>query len=370
MLDAEKDLEKFKLALDNISDNVIITDPDGLVVYANKAVENVTGYKPEEAVGKKSGALWKTPMPKEYYQNMWDTIKRQKKVFVGEIRNKRKNGEIYTAVISISPVLDKEGKVEFFVSVERDVTKEKEVEQAKNEFITLASHQLRTPPSIISWYTETLQSGDLGPINAKQASYLAEIYRANQRMVAIINSLLNISRVEMGTFKISPKEVDIGNIIDEIVKELTSRFDRKVEIKRNYDPTLGHFNVDPNIMEIVIENILSNSFKYGPPEGARIEITAKMEDGALFLSVKDNGIGIPLKVQDKIFERLTRADNAISVSPDGTGLGLYMVKKIITEGFGGKIWFQSEENKGTTFFISIPAGHMEKKAGTSTLVRV
>jgi PAS domain S-box-containing protein len=233
MLDAEKDLEKFKLALDNISDNVIITDPDGLVVYANKAVENVTGYKPEEAVGKKSGALWKTPMPKEYYQNMWDTIKRQKKVFVGEIRNKRKNGEIYTAVISISPVLDKEGKVEFFVSVERDVTKEKEVEQAKNEFITLASHQLRTPPSIISWYTETLQSGDLGPINAKQASYLAEIYRANQRMVAIINSLLNISRVEMGTFKISPKEVDIGNIIDEIVKELTSRFDRKVEIKRN-----------------------------------------------------------------------------------------------------------------------------------------
>ncbi|MDR3549092.1 MAG: PAS domain S-box protein, partial [Candidatus Pacebacteria bacterium] len=141
----EKDLEKFKLALDNIADNVIITDPEGIVVYANKAVETVTGYRPEEAVGKKSGALWKAPMPAEYYRHMWDVIKNQKKVFVGEIRNRRKNGMIYTAAISISPVLDKNGDIEFFVSVERDVTKEKEIDRAKSEFMSLASHQLRTP---------------------------------------------------------------------------------------------------------------------------------------------------------------------------------------------------------------------------------
>jgi PAS domain S-box-containing protein len=365
----EKELEKFKLALDNISDNVIITDPNGIVIYANKAVEKITGYQAEEAVGKKSGALWKTPMPKAYYENMWDTIKTQKKVFVGEIQNRRKNGEVYTAMISISPIFNEDRNVEFFVSIERDITKEKEIDRAKSEFMTLASHQLRTPPSIIGWYTEALQSGDLGPINEKQTDYLAEIYRANKRMVNIINSLLNISRLDMGSFSVAPEAVNIGSNIDEVVKELMARFDRKAKIEKDYDPALNHFAIDPNILGIIAENLISNSFKYSAPENTHIEIAAKKEGDALVLNIKDNGIGIPAAIQDKIFEKLLRADNAASMSPDGTGVGLYMVKKIVTEALGGKIWFQSEENKGTTFFVLIPAAHMEKKIGTSTLVR-
>ncbi len=236
--ESAKDLEKFKLALDGASDNVVITDPEGTVIYVNRAVETVTGYRPDEVIGKKSGAMWKTPMTLGYYQKLWDTIKRQKKRFVGDIQNKRKDGQIYTASISVSPILDEKGEVEFFVAVERDVTKEREIDRAKNEFMSLASHQLRTPPSIIGWYTETLQSGELGPINEKQSQYLDEIYKANRRMVAVINSLLNISRIEMGTFAISPREVDIKEIIDETLKELCVRFNRKIQVKKATIPTL------------------------------------------------------------------------------------------------------------------------------------
>ncbi len=364
-----KDLEKFKLAMDNVSDNIVITDPQGIVVYANKSIEKIIGYKPEEVVGKKSGSLWKSPMSPAYYENLWNTITKQKKVFTGEIQNKRKNGEIYTAEISISPIVSKEGVVLFFVSIERDVTREREIERAKSEFVSLASHQLRTPPSIIGWYTETLQSEDLGPINQKQMEYLNEIYRANQRMIAVINSLLNISRIEMGTFTISPKDINIKEVIDETIKELTSRFGRKANITTDYDSALGIVRIDPDIMEIIIDNLLSNAFKYSPPENTVITITTKRENDSLLVSIKDNGIGIPLKNQGQIFEKLFRADNAVSTSPDGTGLGLYMTKKIIVDGLGGKIWFQSKENDGTTFFISIPISGMEVRQGTTTLVR-
>ena len=364
------DLLKFKLAIDNTSDHVVITDADGIAIYANAAAYRLTGYRPEETIGKKAGTLWKLPMPSEYYRTLWHTIKVEKKTFVGEIKNRKKNGEVYTAVIKISPVLDQMGNIIFFVGLERDITKEKEVEQAKDEFVSLASHQLRTPPSIIGWYTETLQSGDLGPINEKQVTYLTEIYRANQRMIVVINSLLNISRIEMGTFSITPKEIEIRDIVDEAMKELTSRFNRTVTLKKDYDPSLGHFSADPSIMTIIIDNLLSNAFKYSPPEKTEIEIGLKKEGDCLVLSVKDNGIGIPLKNQGQIFEKLFRADNAIAVNPDGTGLGLYMIKKIVVDGLGGKIWFESAINKGATFHVSVPLSSMKKKLGTTRLAKV
>ena len=128
--------------------------------------------------------------------------------------------------------------------------------------------------------------------------------------------------------------------------------------------------VDQNILQIIIDNLLSNAFKYSPPEDTKIKPTVKMDDGALLLSVKDNGIGIPAKDQDRVFEKLFRADNAVSTNPDGTGLGLYMIKKIIVDGLNGKIWFDSKENEGTTFYVSLPSTGMKEKTGTTTLSRV
>jgi len=215
-----KDLEKFKLALDNISDNIIITDPKANVIYVNKAVEKTTGYKPKEVIGKKSGTLWKTPMPLAYYQKLWDIIKKQKKVFNGEVQNKRKNGEVYTAIISISPVFNEKGEIEFFVSVERDITKEKEIDRSKSEFISLASHQLKTPPTAIKLLTERLLSDKIGTLTEKQKEYFNDIRSLNQRMIDLINTLLNMSRIELGLFSFQIDKKDACMIMQDVVKEL------------------------------------------------------------------------------------------------------------------------------------------------------
>src|SRR3989344_5533840 len=166
-----KEMEKFKQAVDGASDHIIITDPEGTILYGNKAVENITGYTPEEAVGKKAGQIWGGRMSKEFYEKLWRTIKTEKKSFIGEVVNTRKNGEIYTAELRIAPILAKNGEVQFFVGIERDITKMKEVEQMKSDFVSFTSHQLRTPLTVIKWNSEMLKSVDNGKLTREQKRY-------------------------------------------------------------------------------------------------------------------------------------------------------------------------------------------------------
>jgi len=367
-----KELEKFKLAVDNTTDNVIITDPEGIVIYANRSVEKITGYRPEEAIGKKSGALWKNPMPVEYYQKMWDTIKKQKKTFTSEIQNKRKSGEVYTALISIYPILDKNGEIEFFVSVERDITKEKEVEKAKTEFVSLASHQLRTPLSTINWYLEMLMSDDKAKLNDDQTEYAKEAYLASKRMVGLVNALLNVSRIEMGTFIIEPKLINIAEIIKAVISEFEHKSkEKKLEVKVAYELSVPKVMADPKLLDIVCQNLLENAINY-TPSGGKIKVSLKSKGNDILIIVEDTGIGIPKIQQPMIFTKLFRADNAREQKTFGNGLGLYMTKSIV-EHSGGKIWFSSKGGSasggesGTTFYVTIPASGMKAKTGTKSL---
>ncbi|HOX60789.1 MAG TPA: PAS domain-containing sensor histidine kinase [Candidatus Magasanikbacteria bacterium] len=361
-----KDLEKFKLAVDNTSDHIVITDPEGIVLYANKAAEKITGYKIDQAKGKKAASLWKMPMPKEYYIKMWDTIKKKKRPFVGVIQNKRKNGEIYDASISISPIINEKGDIVFFVGLERDITKEKEIDRAKTEFVSLASHQLRTPLSTINWYAEMLIAGDAGKLSEEQSNFVNEIYHGNQRMVELVNSLLNVSRLELGTFLVEPTNENILEIAEIVVKELTPLINnKKINLIKKYDETIGFMPLDRKLTDIVILNLLSNAVKYTPEEGGVTLSIEKKKDG-IWIIVQDNGYGIPVAQQEKIFTKLFRADNAREKDADGTGLGLYIVKSIL-KNVGGDVSFKSEENKGTTFFAKIPLSGMKAKAGTKSL---
>ena len=360
------DLEKFKLAVDNASDHIVITDSEGVVIYGNKAVEKVTGYAIKEALGKKAGSLWKLPMPTEFYKKLWETIKIKKQVFIDEIQNRRKNGEVYTASISISPVLDARDEVVFFVGIERDITREKQIDQAKTEFVSLASHQLRTPLSAINWYAEMLLNGDAGRLKAEQANYVQEIYRGNQRMVELVNALLNVSRLELGTFIIEPTDCDIRQIADETIDEIDHKmYEKQIKFTKKYDKKIKVMSLDKKLTMIIFQNLLSNATKYTPSKG-KIELVIAVEGKKLLITVKDNGMGIPKAQQDKIFSKLFRADNVRKTDTEGTGLGLYIIKSIV-ENVGGKIWFESEENKGTTFFITIPLSGMKKKEGAKSL---
>lgn len=373
-----QDLQKFKLAVENASDQVVITDPEGIVIYANKALEGITGFKPEEAIGLKAASLWKSPMPREYYEKMWDVIKNKKKVFIGELKNKRKNGEIYDANVSISPIFNNQQEIIYYVAIEHDISKEKEIDRAKSEFVSLASHQLRTPLSAINWYTEMLLSGDAGKINEEQKQYLMEVAAGNQRMVDLVDALLNVSRLDLGTFIVEPENVNIAELAHDVVKEMLPLVtQKKLKIKESYSKLIKEFSADKKLLRIVFQNLISNAVKYTLDKGVvTVNIAqalkgeawggVKMKKDSLAISVSDSGIGIPSQQLDKIFSKMFRADNARESETEGTGLGLYIVKSII-DSAGGSVWFESKEGIGSTFYVTFLLTGMRKKQGSKKL---
>ncbi|MFC1645116.1 ATP-binding protein [Patescibacteria group bacterium] len=362
------DLKRFKLAVDNASDHIIITDIDGVILYANQSTERITGFDAENILGQKAGTKenWGGMMEADFYADMWNTLRTEKGVFVGEMTNKRRGGEEYDVSVSISPITNNSGEIIFFVAIERDITKEKQIDRAKTEFVSLASHQLRTPLSAINWYAEMLLDEDAGKLTKKQRAYMDEIYKGNQRMIELVGALLNVSRIELGTFSIDPEPVSLIDISDSVIGELEPLINEKnISILRDYDETIGAVNLDRKLTTIVFQNLISNSVKYTPELG-KVVISINRRKDDIMIVVADTGYGIPVSQQSKIFTKLFRADNVLEKETDGTGLGLYIVKAIIEE-IGGKIWFSSEEGKGTIFYITIPVEGVKKKNGVKRL---
>ncbi|EKD24369.1 MAG: hypothetical protein ACD_81C00037G0006 [uncultured bacterium] len=348
------DFEKFKLAVESASDHIIITDLDGRVIYANKAAENITGYSRAELVGNRP-SLWGKMMSSEFYKDLWETIKTKKKVFVGEITNKRKNGELYVAELRITPLIMDKGLLYGFVGIERDITVQKEVDRVKTEFVSIASHQLRTPLAVINWYIEMLTKEEVGTLNKEQRKYLEQVYLASKRMVELVNSLLSVSRIDMGAFYVEPEPVLLATVIDSVLEESKQIIEKKaLHIKTEYDASLKEMSADPSLLRVIFQNLIGNAIKYTPQGGSvSISIKKQPDQKHVAITITDTGYGIPAKQQSKIFTKFFRADNAREKEPDGNGLGLYIVKAIIKE-IKGSIEFTSEEDKGTTFSILLP----------------
>jgi len=356
------DLEKFQMAVENASDHIVITDPDGICIYANKAVETITGYSKKEIIQKKIGTKdnWGGQMEKSIYEKMWDTIKVKKKSFKGDFDNIRKGGEKYVARSSISPVLNSDGEVIFLLGIERDITKEKEIDKAKTEFVSLASHQLRTPLSTINWYAEMLMDGDVGKITKDQNNCVKEIYAGSQRMVALVNSLLNVSRLELGTFTIEPEKASITKIADGAINEIRHKIvAKKQKLSKKYDKGIPKMMLDKKLMHIIFQNLLSNAIKYTPKKG-ELDLKILKKGRKILIEMTDTGMGIPKKEQMHVFKKLFRANNVRKADVKGTGLGLYIIKQIVSHS-GGKIRFKSRVNKGTVFSIELPIKGMQRK---------
>ncbi len=361
-----QDLKKFKLAVDNTSDQIVITDPTGIILYVNKAMVRTTGFSEKELVNHKMGTkeLFGGNMSNTFYKELWKTIKNHK-TFTGDIINTRKNGQKYDAFVNISPISEK-GKIVFYVGVSRDITKEKEIDRAKTEFVSIASHQLRTPLSIINWCAETLLMPRTGKINKKQLEYLNSIYEGNHRMIELVNSLLNVSRLELGTFAIEPAKLNINTVIKKIIKQVESEAQKEnITIKQKLDSKIKTTSLDEALMTIIIENLLVNAIHYTPNKGL-VTITTKQLKKYYEISIQDTGYGIPEDQQSRIFEKFFRADNIREKNITGTGLGLYIVKQILNA-VKGDIKFTSQPNKGTNFTITLPLSGMKRKAGSKQL---
>lgn len=359
------DMEKFKLAVAGASDHIIITDKDGVILYANKAAEDTTGYSQQEMLGNRP-SLWGKQMPEEFYRRMWRTIKEEKQSFYGEITNKRKNGQLYIAESHVAPLFDDKGDLYGFVGIERDITRQKEIDKSKTEFVSIASHQLRTPLTIINWYVEMLTAPEEHGLSEKQRQYMNEIARASRRMIELVNALLNVSRIDMGTFMVDVQPLDFTETMDDVLKDLVPQIAEKtLNVTKRYDRALPRINADPKLLRMVFQNLLTNAVKYTSEKGS-ITIGIEKQDDNVLITIGDTGMGIPANQQDKIFAKFFRADNARVKEPDGNGLGLYIVRSLV-EHSSGRIWFVSEENKGTTFYITLPLTGMKAKEGTRPL---
>lgn len=237
-----------------------------------------------------------------------------------------------------------------------DVTHEKELDQVKTQFLSLASHQMRGPLTTINWNAEMLLEQQSDGLTDSQRKYIQELYNASKRTVQLTNDLLSVSELELGRMPFKPEKLSLPKIAKRVLEDYDHKIaEKKISFKEVYSENLPEIETDLFLLKTIFHQLISNAINYTPEEGTitlHISVDPQRQNTFL-LSVEDTGYGIPKEEQDKVFTKMYRASNAKAKVMGGTGLGLYIVKLILQLN-GGEIWFNSEENKGTTFNIAIP----------------
>ena len=227
------------------------------------------------------------------------------------------------------------------------------VNKQKTEFVSVASHQLRTPLGAIRWETELLLSKFGSGMTEKQRAGISNISMLAGRMTRLVNDLLDVTRIDQGRMFLKKEEVDLEKIVSEIGENL-----RPLAISKNLETVIrkkaGLKKVmgDNERLKLVIENLFSNSIKY-TQDGGKVEVDLFRDGDSIVFRLKDNGVGIPREQQSQVFEKFFRSDNVVKYQTEGTGLGLYIAKNIV-EQLGGEMWFHSKENIGSVFSFSLP----------------
>ncbi len=223
-----------------------------------------------------------------------------------------------------------------------------------SEVVSITSHQLKTPISIVKAYLEALLSEDYGKINDKQKEYLGDALENIKRMSMLVNHLLDVSRIEERRYELQSQEFSLKEVTEDIIRDFFSWAQASnCQIILKTEKKLPLTISDPLKIRQVIENIIANAIKYKSPGQGKIEISIKKENNMLLFSCQDNGIGIPEDDFSKVFSKFYRAEKAVEIDPSGTGLGLYIDKAII-ELSGGKIWYEKNPDAGVTFYFTLP----------------
>lgn len=360
---------KTKAILASIGDAVMACDEKGLVILFNRKAALVTGFSAREVIGKKYDHFIKfvreldSEPIKDFIAEAMKTG--QKTVMADNTLLIKKNGTRVPVADSAEPIRYTGGALIGCVVVFRDITQEKETDKAKSEFISVASHQLKTPATIVNLYTEMLLSGPESVISLKQKEYINEIRSANQRMIDIVKTLLNVSRIEMGIFAVDPIPTDVIPIFQNVIKEVRTNIEEKrLVVQQKYHQEKCIVPIDRLLLQMVFSNLVSNALQYTPVGGTIVVRSVNVKKGekihnhiirekSLLVSVADSGCGIPADHHKKIFTRFFRSESARKQHADGTGLGLYIVKSILDH-IGGHVWFNSKEKVGTIFYFTVP----------------
>ncbi|MGC8874439.1 MAG: response regulator, partial [Chloroflexia bacterium] len=333
----QEEASKVRAILQSITDGVLVVDREGKILLVNPAVETMLGMPREALEGQAtrdlpglflSGGVFAQPNQRVQLMD--------------------RDLAIYSA-----PVVTDAGEALGTVFVLRDITREVQADRAKSEFISTVSHELRTPLTAIKGYVDLLLLGSVGDLSPMQRNFL-EVVRSNaNRLVELINDLLDISRIETGRITLNREPVSLYELVEEVVESARTEIERKqLRLEIDVPTDLPLVQADRRRILQVLGNLVSNAYKY-TPEGGRITIAARCVDDVLQVDVSDTGVGISPEDQQRLFTRFFRADNPMRDEVGGTGLGLAISKSFV-EMHGGRIWVQSELNVGSTFSFTLP----------------
>ncbi len=353
--------------IENLTSGLIEYDSDFTIMRINRTAENILGVKREKVIGKKitpkdisnkklkSLAEISYPALSEKTHKVKKTASGVLDEFVGvnEITIHypiERELQVVTAPI-ISPGF---GTHRGFIKVFRDITREKVISRSKSEFISIAAHQLRTPLSAVKWAMRLIIDGDLGDLLPEQLKLIKRGYDTNEKMILLVNDLLNVARIEDGRFGYEFKKADFIKTVEEVIsnvsilakeRNITLEFEKP---KEYLDP----FVFDANKMPLALQNLIDNAIKYTPP-GGNVKVSIEKKGKYIEIRVKDSGVGIPNDQRKRLFSKFFRARNVLRMQTAGSGLGLFIVKNIITR-HGGKIDVKSKEGEGSTFYFTLP----------------
>ena len=340
----------------SIGDGAITTDEFGHITRINPPALAILGLDLDDALGRwfpRVVAILKpdgSPLPliERPIVKMFLTGKAVSEKTIYQT----KSGRSVPVFVTVSPIILNDrpvGAIEVF----RDITIENEIDRMKSEFISLASHQLRTPLSTIKTYAHLLAEGYMGDLGAEQARTVQTIIAATNNMNELIGTLLNIARIESGSIEVTRKRLDARQLATDVVRQLQLSADTKgVEVVLDTPKRPVIIRTDSVIAKEILTNLIGNAIKYTAHGGrVTVEVRDRREDATF--AVHDTGIGIPKHAQSKIFSKFFRAPNVVRQETTGTGLGLYVVKGLVST-LRGAIWFKSEEHVGSSFYVSLP----------------
>ncbi|HVU59669.1 MAG TPA: PAS domain-containing sensor histidine kinase [Candidatus Saccharimonadales bacterium] len=340
----------------SIGDGAIATDELGHITRINPTALTILGLEPHEALGqwfprvvtivKADGtplSLIDRPIVRMFLTG---------KAITEKAFYRAKNGTIVPVGVTVSPII-LHGRPVGAIEVFRDITLENEIDRMKSEFISLASHQLRTPLATIKTYAHMLAENYMEPLEPEQSRAVQTIIAAANNMNELIGTLLNIARIESGIIAMTPQRLDMNLLAADAVRQFQLAAENKgLRLSLHPSKRAATLQTDNLIVREVLANLIGNAVKYTPADG-QVDVYVRRRPRDVLVTVQDTGIGIPGSAQDKIFSKFFRAPNVTRQETTGTGLGLYVVRGLI-DTLQGAIWFDSDEAHGSTFYVSLP----------------
>ncbi|MFC2036505.1 ATP-binding protein [Chloroflexota bacterium] len=341
--------------IDNSAEGVMILDATGRIQVFNRALARMTGWDAEGAMGRPAGEI--LALRDRQHQPLSLPEPSLQRASAAETRSYvegdvvRRGGPPITVGVTATPLYDEEGRLARMILNVVDITRFRQAEELKSTFVSVVSHELKTPVALIKGYAETLRREDADWDRETMQESLAVIGEEADHLTHLIDSLLQASRIQAGGLKLEPTDVYLPRLAEKVVDGFRTQTDIhtfELDFPPDFPPVWG----DPQRLREVLSNLVSNAVKYSP-DGGMVWVGGRHDQTGATVYIADEGVGIPPEEQNLIFDRFHRVESGLHRRTEGTGLGLYLVKAIV-EAHGGRVWVESTPGRGSIFMFALP----------------